>query len=368
MSLNKASNSIFVSSCRADWGLINLVTMVRPFDLRDLALLRRTGERGVSLHAVSALVENFHPLRSAIVSMLMGGEFPTFVWKPDNGENAGFIQLRIPASATQAYVLYISPRCQPPADGAATVSIPAIDEAALDEPGCSAWLALLDEAAAGAGSRGVHHIIAEVDEHGVELQALRRAGFAIYTRQDIWAMRAADYKPQALPNHPLTRRVSTDEWDVQLLYANTVPRLVQAVEPLPINGEGEGWVLREGDELAAFVNVRRGAVATWLRFFIHPEAESEAADIVAAALQVAFANESELVYCCVRRYESWSSNALEHGGFHLVGSQAVMVRHIVQHLPRSVPEAAVALEGQRISASSPIVRNFRKANHKNGSL
>ena len=115
MSLNKASNSIFVSSCRADWGLINLVTMVRPFDLRDLALLRRTGERGVSLHAVSALVENFHPLRSAIVSMLMGGEFPTFVWKPDNGENAGFIQLRIPASATQAYVLYISPRCQPPA-------------------------------------------------------------------------------------------------------------------------------------------------------------------------------------------------------------------------------------------------------------
>jgi len=339
--------------------------MVRPFDLRDLALIRRMGERGVSLHTVSALVENFHPLRSAIVSMLIGGEFPTFVSKPDNGESAGFIQLRIPASATQAHVLYISPRCRPLADSLVAQNNSGINDAALNGPDCAIWLGLLDEAVAGVGPRGIHHIIAEVDEHGVELQILRRAGFAIYTRQDIWVMRAADYNPQTPLSHHLARRSSADEWDIQLLYANTVPRLVQAVEPLPINGEGEGWVLREGGELAAFVNVRRGLSATWLRFFIHPEAESEAVDIVAAALQVAFADESELVYCCVRRYESWSPSVLEHSGFGLVGSQAVMVRHIVQHLPRPVPEAAVALEGQRVSASSPIVRNFGKTNHKN---
>ena len=344
--------------------------MVRPFDLRDLALIRRMGERGVSLHTVSALVENFHPLRSAIVSMLIGGEFPTFVWKPDNGESAGFIQLRVPAGATQAHVLYISPRCQPPEDLAAPMNVTAIDDAVLRGPDCAVWLALLDEAAAGVGPRGIHHIIAEVDEHSTELQVLRRSGFAIYTRQDIWAVRAANYKPQTLSNRRLTRRSPTDEWDIQLLYANTVPRLVQVVEPLPINGDGEGWVLREDGELAAFINVRRGAIATWLRFFIHPEAESEAADIVAAALEIIFANEPELVYCCVRRYESWLPSALARSGFNLIGSQAVMVRHIVHHLPRSVPEAAVALDGQRISASSPMVRNFKKTNrkNKNGSL
>ncbi len=332
--------------------------MVRPFDLRDLALIRRMDESGISLHTVSALAENFHPLRGAIISMLMGGEYPTFVLKPENGERAGFIQLRIPNGASQAHVLYISPRCID-ADEAGDSSM--VGDMRI--PDCAVWLALLDEAVAGAGQRGIHHVIAEVDERSAELMVLRRSGFAVYTRQDIWSVRAADYRARGLGKRQLTRRTSADEWDIQLLYANTVPRLVQAVEPMPLYGDGDGWVLREDGELAAFVNIRKGAVATWLRFFIHPEAESEAEEIVAAALEVTFAREPDLVYCCVRRYESWLPSTLENSGFGLCGSQAVMVRHIVHHVSRSVPEAAVALEGQRISASSPMVRNFRKPDH-----
>ena len=76
-----------------------------------MTLIRRLGERGVSLHTASALAENFHPLRGALRSMLVGGEFPTFVWKQDNGDRAGFVQLRITNGATQAHVLYVSPRC-----------------------------------------------------------------------------------------------------------------------------------------------------------------------------------------------------------------------------------------------------------------
>lgn len=333
--------------------------MVRPFDLRDLALIRRLGERGVSLHTASALVENFHPLRGAIMSMLVGGEFPTFVWKPDNGEQGGFIQLRVLNGSVQAHVQYISPRCGEADEKRGGVKADTEPgDAVLRSADCAVWLALLDEAVAGVGSRGIHHIIAEVDEHSPELQVLRRSGFAVYTRQDIWAVRAGDYRPQTKAARQLTRRNPIDEWDIQLLYANTVPRLVQLVEPLPGPGDGEGWVLRDGTELEAFVSIRIGAVATWLRFFIHPDAESEAEEIVAAALGVTFAREPELVYCCVRRYESWLPSALERLGFSLLGSQAVMVRHIAHHTPRVIPEAAIALEGQRISASSPLVRNF----------
>lgn len=332
--------------------------MVRPFDLRDLALIRRLGERGISLHTASALAENFHPLRSAIMSMLAGGEYPTFVWKPDNGEQAGFIQLRVPNGSAQAQVVYISPRCEPP-KGASR------GEASPRTADCSLWLALIDEAVAGIGARGIHHVIAEVDEHSDELPILRRAGFAIYTRQDIWSVGAGQYKPLDNGGYRLTRRAAADEWDIQLLYANTVPRLVQLVEPLPPPGEGEGWVLREDGELSAFVSIRKGTVATWLRFFIHPEAEGEADQIVAAALDVAFAQEPNQVYCCVRRYEGWLLGALERGGFSVLGSQAVMVRYIAHHAPRVAPEAAVAIEGQRISASSPIVRNFRRPAEKN---
>lgn len=340
-------------------GIVKLLAMVRPFDLRDMTLIRRLGERGVSLHTASALAENFHPLRGALRSMLVGGEFPTFVWKPENGDRAGFIQLRIANGATQAHVLYISPRCgddehAPAANGSDV----------LRSRDCAIWLALLDEAVAGVGARGIQHVIAEVDERSDELVVLRRAGFAVYTRQDIWLVRAPEYRPLGIAARPIARRAPVDEWDIQLLYANTVPRLVQLVEPLPATGDGEGWVVRHGDELAAFVSMRRGAVATWLRFFIYPDAEAEADEIVAAALEVAFADEPELVYCCVRRYESWLPGALERAGFGVCSSQAVMVRHTVHHAARPMPETVVALEGQRVSASSPIVRTFRRPKHK----
>ena len=83
-------------------------------------------------------------------------------------------------------------------------------------------------------------------------------------------------------------------------------------------------------------------------------------EIVAAALEMAFEREPERVYCCVRRYESWLPNALARSGFSVAASQAVMVRHTVHYLPRAMPEAAVALEGQRISASSPLVRQLQE--------
>ncbi len=329
--------------------------MVRPFDLRDLALIRRLSERGIALHAASARIDNFHPLRDALVSMLVGGEYPTFVWKPDNGETAGFIQLRVSNGGPQARVLYISPRCEGPAQGRNGDVIPL-----HHSPECAIWLALLDGAVAEVGrQRGIHHVIAEADEHGQELLILRRAGFAVYTRQDIWGVQAAGYRPQGAAARSLTRRTAADDWDVQLLYANTVPRLVQLVEPAPPLSEGESWVLREGDELAAFVTLRRGPVVAWLRFFIHPDAEAEADEIVAAGLERAFAGEPQRVYCCVRRYESWLPGALARSGFAVDSSQAVMVRHTVHHVTRAMPETVVALEGQRIPASSPMIRHFQ---------
>jgi hypothetical protein len=332
--------------------------MVRPFDLRDLALIRRLGERGVSLHTLSALAENFHPLRGAIMSMLVSGEFPTYVWKSENGEQAGFVQLRILNGAPQAYVLYLSPRCSG-SDYPVTQGNHAADWL-LQDTSCDVWLALLDEATAGAGARGIHHIIAELDEHSPEVLVLRRAGFVVYTRQDIWAVRRSDYKPKPALRHRFVQRNATDDWDIQLLYANTVPRLVQLVEAVPSGNETENWVMRNEGDLAAFVNIRRGSVATWMRFFIHPDAESEASDLVAAALEVAFTHEPELVYCCVRRYESWLPSALERSELAVCSSQAVMVRRTVHQITTPMTEESVVLEGQRIPISSPVARNFQR--------
>lgn len=334
--------------------------MVRPFDLRDLTLVRRLSERGVSLHTVSALADDLHPLRGALMSMLVGGEFPTFVWKADNGEGDGFIQLRVLSSSPHAFVMYLSPAQELEPEGAFGENL-----AAVTTNG-AIWLALLDDAVAEIGQRGIQHIVAEVDELGPVLPLLRRAGFAVYTRQDIWMARAQDFRPAALVRtKDLTRRRSSDDWEIQLLYANTVPRLVQLVEPMPPLMEGENYVFRHDNELGAVVHVHRGSVATWLRFFIHPDAEAEAEGIVASAMELTFNKGSELVYCCVRRYESWLPVGLDRCGFTVCGSQAVMVRHTVHHAMRVQVEPVSVLDGQRVTASTPMIRRYRRP-HENG--
>jgi hypothetical protein len=327
--------------------------MVRPFDLRDLALVRRLSERGVSLHSVSALADDIHPLRGALMSMLVGGEFPTFVWKSDNGEGDGFIQLRVLSSSPHAFLLYLSPAHDLEPEEAFGENLAAVTATG------GIWLALLDDAVAEIGQRGIQHVVAEVDEHGPVLPLLRRAGFAVYTRQDIWMAKAQDYRPPMVAEtKDLTRRRSNDDWEIQLLYANTVPRLVQLVEPMPPLVEGENYVFRHQDELGAVVHVHRGSVATWLRFFIHPDAEAEAEAIVASAMELTFSKGAELVYCCVRRYESWLPVGLERCGFTVYGSQAVMVRHTVHHAMRVQQEPVSVLDGQRVTASAPMVRRY----------
>ena len=63
-----------------------LPEMVRPFTLRDLALVRRLSEQGVSLHAESALADNLHPLRGALFGMVARSDSPTLIWKSEDGE------------------------------------------------------------------------------------------------------------------------------------------------------------------------------------------------------------------------------------------------------------------------------------------
>lgn len=325
-----------------------LQEMVRPFTLRDLALVRRLGEQGISLHTESALVDQLHPLRGAITSLVVGGKSPTLIYKSEEHESTGFIQLLLEENRHHAHILYLSPALDPfagddyspPSDGTGDV-----------------WLSLLDEAVAEVGRLGIHSLVAEVDERGPELPILRQAGFAVYTRQDIWLYgNHEDRLEMSDTTLGLLPYLSSDDWDIQLLYANTVPRLVQLAEPVPPLMAGEGWVLRDdGNELTAFVHVHEGAAATWLRFFKHPSAEADAADIVKAVLTIEMERREKPVYCCVRRYEGWFPAALERAGFNIWGSQAVLVKHTVHHTRQTEPQLAVNLENGGMPVTSPFV-------------
>jgi hypothetical protein len=321
--------------------------MMRSFNLRDLGLVRRLSERGVSLYTEPALIDSVQPLRGALLS-IVGGDFPTFVWKAKGGA-AGFIQLLLEKDGHHAHILCLGST----RDKNTLVSEDHDQVEAINE---QVWLPLLEEAVVEVGRRGIHSLVAEVDETGDELAVLRRAGFAVYTRQDVWITQSNQHREQSGILRPWR---TTDEWDIQLLYANTVPRLVQLVEPMPPLSEAQVWVLREKGELGAFVHVHNGPMGTWMRLFIHPNSEAQSDDIIAEALQVAPNRQSQVIYCCVRRYQSWLQGPMERAGFELWGSQAVMVKHTVHHLQNPLPELAAALDAQGVPVSAPMAQRYQ---------
>jgi hypothetical protein len=337
--------------------------MIRPFNLRDLPLVHRLSEMGVSLHTESALTKNLHPTRGALFS-LVGGDFPTYVWKSDKNGLAGFIQLCLDEESVHAHILYLSStsdgQLSPETNGTAVSGAESVNGQRPYQVNENAWLPLLDQAVVEAGQRGIHSLVAEVDELSDELPVLRRAGFVVYTRQDVWVL-APDKVVQSESETNLLRpRQVEDDWDIQLLYANIVPRLVQLVEPMPPLHEGEVWVLHEENELAAFVHVHVGPVATWMRLFIHPSAEAQADQIITAVVQNTPAAAARPIYCCVRRYQSWVQTSLERSGFTQWGSQAVMVKHIVQKASRPLTDLSAALEAQGITPTAPFIRQYKK--------
>ncbi len=314
--------------------------MIRPFNLRDLALVHRLGEQGVLLHAEVALTSSPHPLRSALINMFVGGQYGTYVWKSKDRKSAAFIQINCDPGCPSAQIVFM---------GTGPVESEE-DGREIDE---DIWLPLLDDLVAEVGRNGTHNLVAEVSETGPELPVLRRSGFAVYTRQDIWVCDQYNPNDQAEILRP---RRSVDDWDIQLLYSNNVPRLIQLVEPsLPLDS-GQSWVLREDNELAALIYMNEGPIATWMRVLIHPNAHTQAEDIIKGSLAIKPPTPKHPVYCCVRRYQSWLQTGLEQAGFRPWGSQAVMVKQIAQPI---VKKAHIGtLEQQALPGSPPLVQGF----------
>jgi hypothetical protein len=311
--------------------------MIRPFSLRDWALLRRLSDEGTLLHAESALTRSCQPLRGALFNMVTRGDAATYVWRAEGGDASGFVQLLLPPGQPHAQLLCLG-------------ATPALDLEAGEGTVANedAWLYLLDGAVAAMGQRGVHSVIAEVEETGPELPVLRQAGFAVYTRQDIWCTAG----PAPLARQNLLRPATElDEWDVEWLYAHTVPPLIQVVEPVPPQ-EGQHWVLREGDDLVAFIHLLDRRAATWMRLFVHPNAQARGEEIMAAATALARPQPDHPVYCCVRRYQSWLQSALTSNGYALCQSQAVMVRHVTKAIGKKATELNALLHTQPIQSTT----------------
>jgi hypothetical protein len=324
-----------------------LQPMIRPFQLRDLGLVRRLGERGVVFQTQDALTTIPHPLRDALANMLVGGG-STFVWKSKEPGAAAFIQLNMADGRANAHLASVGLEVQDSGSGVSEEDI---------------WLPLLDQLVGLAGQKGVHNLIAEAAEDGPELPLLRRAGFVVYTRQDIWIN---DQGMLDEVGESLEERQPVDDWDISVLYSNIVPGMIQSVEPGPPLNTGRNWVLREEGELTAYVHVQPGSVADWMRLFIHPNARTKPRRIIAGAMRAQTPTTKHPMFCCVRRYQSWLLSALEKAGFRPWGSQAVMVKHIVQQVQSPARVVKNVMEPKPVPGSTTLIQGFSSGKSRNG--
>ena len=306
---------------------------IRALDWRDLAALRRMSLQGICLHTEAALTRDTHPLTVGIAGyMIVGSSAATFVAR-EPGAQPAFAQLR--SSGTYARVHFLAPASGqlPPQTGSA----------------------LLEELAAEAGRRGAQNLIAEVDEHTAEFEMLRRSGFSIYARQEIYQLQPP--VPPG-PSSALRKRTAADGVAVLALYDNVVPRLVQQVEPAP-PVKGNGYVFTRGGELQAFLQVGRGTRGCFVQPFLHPEVQDAISVVVGGFLQLEAHQPGNPLYWCVRSYQQWMRHALLDFGFTLYGQQAVMVKRLAVPVRRALLDRLAVLPAPEIKVTARIAEYAR---------
>lgn len=305
-------------------------TAIRPLDVRDLRLLHRLRRDGLCLHAQLAYTRGPHALQTALLDVLTPGRAThTFAARPLlPGEPAAVGQIAHDLGDSVARLGFIGPTAQ-------------VDSAV--------GLRLLDALSQEAGMRGAHNLIAEVDEDQPAFECLRRAGFAVYARQQIWRWEGTP-SPEQEYDDVWRSEVPADGEAIAWLVANLVPGLVMQVEAAP--GRSRRGMLHWAEgELRAYLDLERGPRGVWAQPYIHPAVE--AIDMLLTAFLRRSAEPDRPVYLCLRSYQSWMVGALVRLGFERVTEQAVMVRRLAATVRRAVPAPLPALNGRRAEPTTP---------------
>jgi hypothetical protein len=292
-------------------------TQTRSVTLMDLPWVRRLCENGIILDSELAYTRAAGGPQSAILSsvILPQRNLQTLISKCE--KQAVVSQFRMKPDDQLAQIVTIAP---------------GMHDETTDN---TVWLHALDAMTVAAGKRGAHMLTGEIDEQSAMFATMRRAGFAVYARQEIWRREPGVAIPGDIIPADLTDETDADAMDIQLLYSNIVPRLVQPIA-VP-SSESEGLVYRQEGRVQGYIAVSEGKYGIYIMPFLHPDILfSEASAIIAGAIAQTAKAEKMPVYVCVRRYQDWLEDGLAELGFEPISQQAVMVRHIAAGVRQSI--------------------------------
>ncbi len=284
---------------------MNHHTATHPMKLLDIPLMLRLKQNAIALHSELRLTEDARGQNSALLSSIV---FPrglhTLLAHVEQRDVVG--QFRYRQDDVNAHIVYLAPTLK-------------------DDEDDTIWLHMLDAMAEQAGKNGAQTLVAEVELSHRLFETMRRAGYAVYSRQVIWQHDPiADDIP--MPDLTITPETDDDQVGIAALLGCTIPRILQTV--MGPSADMEGLVYRKDGCVEAYIACSEGRHGVYLMPYLHPEILSDAPDIVAAALLAIERCRKVPVYVCVRGYQGWLENAMLDLGFSPRLEQAVMVKHL----------------------------------------
>ena len=309
---------------------------VRPFDWRDLPALYRYRRQGLFLDTTRLLTLGPRLIPAGVLLSYIAPATGIFTYRctgNEESEDSMVGQVVHSPGSTSARLSFVTPTS-------------ALETACLPE--------LLEHVTSEIGERGAFHLLAEIDERDAAFEALRKAGFAIYSRQRIWEL-AGEPAGEALST-PWRAAASQDCLDAQILYCNLVPGLVQQVEPPATRLRG--MVYCQEGEVVAYVELRYGGRGIMAQPFVHPDTKNISERLV-DLLRGLPNRRSRPIYLCVRSYKSWLEPAIEALGAVAGPIQAVMVKRLAIAQKATRPYAIPALEGVHPEITAPFTQYQR---------
>jgi len=199
-------------------------------------------------------------------------------------------------------------------------------DSAICAPGLAA---LIEYFAARAGSHGAFRLLAELEERHVSFEAMRRAGFSVYSWQRIWSFPRSEARNGS--GKTVLAQWSTprpgDEIAVRTLYHTLIPPLVLAADPAP-ERVTRGLVYRSGGDVLAYLEGVYGPRGILLYPLIHPDVADPTA-LIADLLQNLPGRIGRPLYFAVRSYQDWLESSLQQLEGQFAPRQALLVKHLV---------------------------------------
>ncbi|MBC8509452.1 MAG: hypothetical protein ISR58_08520 [Anaerolineales bacterium] len=282
--------------------------MLRPLGWRDLPTLYRYRHQGVFLNSALVATRGTGLIPSVLFASLNPTSgFTTWVCMEDCDELPLMGQSIRLASSTAARLSFLAPR------------------EALESPSTQK---LLEQLVQQAGKRGAFHLVAEVNTDSFIFENFRRAGFATYARQQIWAW---DQNSNNSTGQPHWRIAQFGELPrLQALYGLVVPETIAHIEPLSASSFLPGLTYYKNNELIGFALVRYGGHGIWVKPYFLPDVQ-EIDQLLTKLITDIPDRRSRPIYFCVRAYQPLLAPTLEAMDAIPSPEQTVMVKHMAVH-------------------------------------